>query len=172
MKSIFVALIAALSAVSAVSVQQQLPLPFDDISVNKAAPTKPVPGESPVAICDIDASQLLDIRYLKINPNPPQKGADLYIEGEGYLYEPISEGAFVEVEVRYGFIRLVKETIDLCEQLEKADKSCPLDKGVIKFAKSVELPGEIPPYNVVARAYKEDFSEITCLQASVEFSRS
>ncbi|KAK9359126.1 ML domain-containing protein [Lipomyces starkeyi] len=167
-------ILAAAAAVSAVSIQQ-LPLPFDEPDVSLlAAPTRPVPGQSPVAICDLDASQVLDIKYLKIDPNPPLKGAELYIEGEGYLAEQINEGAFVEVEVRYGFIRLVKETIDLCEQLENADRPCPLEKGTIKFSKTVELPNEIPPgkYNVVARAYEEDYQLITCLTASVEFTRN
>ncbi|KAK9446761.1 ML domain-containing protein [Limtongia smithiae] len=166
-------LLAAVAA--ALAPNQQAPLPFDDeVSLLAQAPTRPVPGKSPVAICDLDAPQLLDIKYLKISPNPPVKGAELYIEGEGVLAEAVAEGAFVEVEVRYGFIRLVKETIDLCEQLEKADRACPLEKGVIKFAKSVELPGEIPPgkYNVIARAYKDDYSEITCLTAAVEFPRA
>ncbi|KAK9354180.1 ML domain-containing protein [Lipomyces doorenjongii] len=167
-------ILAAAAAVSAVSIQQ-LPLPFDEPAVSLlAAPTRPVPGQSPVAICDLDASQVLDIKYLNIDPNPPLKGAELYIEGEGYLAEQINEGSFVEVEVRYGFIRLVKETIDLCEQLENADRPCPLEKGTIKFSKTVELPNEIPPgkYNVVARAYKEDYQLITCLTASVEFARN
>ncbi|KAK9476085.1 ML domain-containing protein [Lipomyces japonicus] len=170
-----VAPLLALAASVAAFQQQQAPLPFDVNSVVAAGtPTKPVPGESPIEVCDIDVDQILDITYLKIDPNPPHKGAELYIEGEGILSDSISEGAFVEVEVRYGFIRLVKETIDLCEQLEKVDKACPLEKGVIKFEKTVELPDEIPPgkYNVVARAYKEDFSEITCLSAQVEFARS
>ncbi|KAK9491938.1 ML domain-containing protein [Lipomyces doorenjongii] len=167
-------ILAAAAAVSAVSIQQ-LPLPFDEPAVSLlAAPTRPVPGQSPVAICDLDASQVLDIKYLNIDPNPPLKGAELYIEGEGYLAEQINEGSFVEVEVRYGFIRLVKETIDLCEQLENADRPCPLEQGTIKFSKTVELPNEIPPgkYNVVARAYKEDYQLITCLTASVEFARN
>lgn len=150
MKFSLLSAFAALAlSVHAVSVQQA-PLPFELMSAEPlgSAPTKPVPGQSPMLICDLDAPQLLEITYLKINPNPPKKGADLFIEGEGFLAETITEGAFVEVEVRYGFIRLVKETIDLCEQLGKADKSCPLDRGVIKFAKSVELPGEIPPVSI------------------------
>ncbi|KAK9370986.1 ML domain-containing protein [Lipomyces kononenkoae] len=167
-------LAAAAVAVSAVSVQQ-LPLPFDEPGVSVlAAPTKPIPGDSPIAVCDIDTSQILDIKYLKIDPNPPLKGAELYIEGEGYLAEQINDGSFVELEVRYGFIRLVKETIDLCEQLANADRPCPLEKGTIKFSKTVELPNEIPPgkYNVIARAYKEDYQMIACLTASVEFPRN
>ncbi|KAK7206155.1 Phosphatidylglycerol/phosphatidylinositol transfer protein [Myxozyma melibiosi] len=176
MKFSLLSLVAALAATAtAVSIQQE-PMPFELMEAKPmgGAPTKPVPGKSPMLVCDLDVSQLLDITYLKINPNPPQKGADLFIEAEGILKDTIGEGAFVEVEVRYGFIRLVKETIDLCEQVEKADKSCPLDRGVIKFSKSVELPGEIPQgkYNVVARAYKEDYTEITCLTAQVEFARS
>ncbi|KAJ8099723.1 ML domain-containing protein [Lipomyces tetrasporus] len=167
-------ILAAAAAVSAVSVQQ-LPLPFDEEIVSTlAAPTRPVPGNSPIAVCDIDDSQILDLKYLKIDPNPPLKGAELYIEGEGYLDEQIDDGAFVEIEVRYGFIRLVKETIDLCEQLEKADGSCPVEKGPIKFSNTVELPNEIPPgkYNVISRAYKADYKLISCLTATVEFPRN
>ncbi|KAK9453804.1 ML domain-containing protein [Dipodascopsis uninucleata] len=169
-------LATALFAATTIVAASELPIPFDtQSSVELFANTnKPIPGSSPVNICDVDSKQVLDIKYLKIDPNPPKRGEELYIEGEGYLSDTITQGAFVEVEVKYGFIRLVKETLDLCEQLEKAEKPCPLEKGVINFAKSVELPNEIPAgkYNVVARAYKEDYTEIACLTAQVEFSRS
>jgi len=174
MKFFFATAVATMiAAVLARSSQVSLPFDTTSIAISEEA-TKPVPGSSPVLVCDIDAAQILDIKYLKIDPNPPVKGESLYIEAEGVLSDTIYEGSFVEVEVRYGFIRLVKETIDLCEQMEKAEKSCPIEKGVIKFSKSVDLPSEIPPgkYNVIARAYTEDYTEITCLTAQVEFARS
>ncbi|KAK9471166.1 putative ML domain protein [Dipodascopsis tothii] len=172
MKLLPTILLALPALASALSIQSPFDVPSTP-AIQRAA-TKPVPGSSPVELCDLDTPQVLSIDYIKINPNPPKKGESLYIEGSGILAADIEEGAFVEVEVRYGFIRLVKETIDLCEQLEQVDKSCPLKKGPIDFSKDVELPDEIPPgkYNAIARAYTADYKEITCLTAIVEFARS
>lgn len=48
------------------------------------------------------------------------------------------------LQVKYGVITLIKQTVDLCEQVKNVDLECPLE-GEMKFVKEVELPREIPP---------------------------
>lgn len=134
--------------------------------------TKVIPGDSPVDLCDAEYKQLLDIDYIDVDPNPPAKGENLTISAAGYLHTEVTEGAYVEVDVRYGYIRLLRQTIDLCEQLENVNLTCPLQEGKLDLTKIIELPSEIPPgkYLAFARAYTADDEFITCLSAQVEFS--
>lgn len=130
-----------------------------------------IPGGSPIALCDTEEDQLLNIEYIKIDPKLPTRGANLTISAAGTLSKDIVEGAYVIVDVRYGYVRLLKQTIDLCEEIENVDMECPLEAGYQKLTKQIELPNEIPPgkYFVEARAYDIEDELITCLKASVEF---
>jgi hypothetical protein len=118
---------------------QQNPLisPFDS---NK------VPGKSPVEICSLSPSDdLVIIEYINLTPNPPQAGQNLTIDAMGYLKVDIEEGAYANFEVKYGFIKLLTGTADLCEKAAEVDLECPIKKGQIKVQKVVELPAQIPP---------------------------
>lgn len=132
---------------------------------------KPVPGDSPVSVCDCQSPQILEMQELTLSPNPPARGANLTIDAKGFLSEGVKEGAYVEVDVRYGYIRLLHQTYDLCEQLSNVDMECPLSKGEYIITKQVEIPQEVPPgkYVVYARAYTADDDYIACLTGSVEF---
>lgn len=57
----------------------------------------------------------------------------------------MEKGAYVQLQVKYGLITLVKQTVDLCEQVSNVDLDCPLDAGTLDLQKDVELPKEIPP---------------------------
>ena len=57
----------------------------------------------------------------------------------------MEEGAYVAITVKYGLITLIKSRIDLCEQVKNVDLECPLEKGLLKVTKDVDLPNEIPP---------------------------
>ncbi|KAJ8124613.1 hypothetical protein O1611_g9027 [Lasiodiplodia mahajangana] len=98
-------------------------------------------------------------------------GTELVIHATGTVYEPIEQGAYVQLVVKYGLIRLLSTKADLCEQVENVDMKCPIEKGVLSITKSVEIPKEVPPgtYNVFADVYNSDETPITCLQATVTF---
>lgn len=132
---------------------------------------RPIPGDSPLLQCDVTEPQLLNLQSVIIEPNPPVKGANLTIVAKGYLAKDIVDGAYVEVDVRYGFIKLVHETFDICEEITKVDMECPVKAGQQIVMKEVEIPAEVPPgkYTVVARAYTKDDEFITCLSGTVEF---
>lgn len=72
-------------------------------------------------------------------------GQTLVIEAAGTLHERIEKGATVLLEVKYGLITLVRQTADLCEQIENVDLHCPLEKGDMTLKTQVDLPKQIPP---------------------------
>lgn len=135
---------------------------------------RPIPGDSPLVQCDVTEPQILNLQSVILEPNPPVKGANLTIVAKGYLSQDIADGAYVEVDVRYGFIKLVHETFDICEEITKVDMECPIEAGQQVIMKEVEIPAEVPPgkYTVVARAYTKDDEFITCLSGTVEFPSS
>lgn len=133
---------------------------------------KPVPGDNPVSVCDIDQPQLLDITLVNLSPNPPDRGTELTITATGIISKTIEEGAYVDVEVRFGYIKLLTKTFDLCEQVGEVDLSCPLEAGEYELSKTVEIPNEVPPgkYTVWARAFTKDDEFISCITATVVFN--
>jgi hypothetical protein len=72
-------------------------------------------------------------------------GTELLITASGTVHETIAEGSYVKLQVKYGLITLITQTIDLCEQLGNVDLGCPVEPGVLTVTKSVDLPKAIPP---------------------------
>jgi hypothetical protein len=73
------------------------------------------------------------------------RGTKLVIRASGTVFERVEEGAYVKLVVKYGLIRLISTTADLCEQIENVDLKCPIEKGVLSITKSVDIPKEVPP---------------------------
>jgi hypothetical protein len=87
---------------------------------------------------------------------------------------------------------LIKQKLDLCDQVTNIDLECPLKKGPIQFTKDVDLPSRIPPvrynpsdlprrllanrykgnYKALAHAFTKDDKEVTCLEAEIHFGAS
>ncbi|RKP30750.1 hypothetical protein METBISCDRAFT_30654 [Metschnikowia bicuspidata] len=126
---------------------------------------KPVPGNAPIVQCDVLTPQVLKLQHVTIDPNPPVRGRNLTFTATGLLSQDIVDGAYVKVDVRFGFIRLIKKTYDLCEQVQNIDLKCPIRLGKQEITKTVEIPADVPPgrYIVNARAYNKDDELITCL---------
>ncbi|CAB4253208.1 similar to Saccharomyces cerevisiae YDL046W NPC2 Functional homolog of human NPC2/He1 [Maudiozyma barnettii] len=136
--------------------------------------TKPIAGESPLLLCDLEEKQLLDISAVVLSPNPPERGNELLITATGEVKTTIKEGAYVDVEVRLGYIKLLTQTFDLCEVLKENDVNgltCPVKPGVYDLKKKVEIPDEVPPgkYTILARAYTIDNDLLTCITGEVIF---
>lgn len=147
---------------------------FQPLQTHELASNKPIPGDSPIFKCDVDDKQLLDIKSVELSPNPPKKGQNLTITASGQLHQELVEGAYIDVEVRLGYIRLLYNTYDLCEQLDEhdvEDLKCPIKPGTYNLKKEVAIPAEVPPgkYVFVARAYTYDDELISCLTGEVLF---
>lgn len=116
-----------------------------DPLINPLDSTK-VPGKSPVEICSLSPSDdLVDIKYINLTPNPPEAGQNLTIDAMGYLKTEIEEGSYANFEVKYGFIKLLSGTADLCEKAAEVNLQCPVQKGEVSIQKLVGLPSQIPP---------------------------
>ncbi|CAG8502452.1 9375_t:CDS:2, partial [Cetraspora pellucida] len=114
---------------------------------------------------------ILTITRLEITPDPPVKGHELNISAAGYLSETVVQGSYINLTVKFGLIKLLKKTLDLCEQVEKVNKKCPLEKGEQTLEHTVELPKEIPPgkYFVDVQVFTPEHRRIACLQATAFF---
>lgn len=66
--------------------------------------------------------------------------------------ETIEDGAYVDLEVKYGYIRLISTRADLCKEIKNVELDCPIEKGKITIVKTVDLPKEIPPVRQLCRA--------------------
>ncbi|KAK4204068.1 putative Phosphatidylglycerol/phosphatidylinositol transfer protein precursor [Triangularia verruculosa] len=131
-----------------------------------------IPGDNPLKYCDTDhKDDIITIEKVDLTPNPPEAGTTLIIEASGTVKETIVEGAYVKLQVKYGYIRLISTQADLCKEIKNVDLDCPIEKGKISITKSVDLPKEIPPgkYTVEADVYTVDDEHVTCLTATVIF---
>ena len=76
------------------------------------------------------------------------------ISAKGTLLERIDQGATVNLEVKWGLITLIKQTVDLCDELKNVDLECPLEKGSMILTKEVDLPKQIPPVRCVYNRFR------------------
>lgn len=73
------------------------------------------------------------------------RGQTLTIDAKGTVQQEIQKGATVLIEVKYGLITLLKQSVDLCDQIENVDLQCPVKEGDLAITKQVDLPKQIPP---------------------------
>ena len=71
------------------------------------------------------------------------------IKASGTFSEEVEKGAYVNLQVKYGLIRLINQKADLCDQIKNVDLECPLKKGETEITKDVDLPKEIPPVSAI-----------------------
>ncbi|KJX96157.1 phosphatidylinositol/phosphatidylglycerol transfer protein [Zymoseptoria brevis] len=132
-----------------------------------------IPGENPLEHCADPKDDILALKKVDLNPNPPRAGTELTITASGILSEDVGEGAKIQLQVKYGLITIINQSADLCETVKNVDLECPLKKGKMGLTKVVKLPAQIPPgnYHVSADVVSKDGDKVTCLKASVEFKR-
>lgn len=134
-----------------------------------------IPGQSPLALCPgPHEKDLVTIESVDLLPNPPRPGKQLVIKAKGEVKQTITKGAYVQITVKYGLIRLISMKADLCDQITNVDLECPLEAGTMEITKSVDLPSVIPPgrYSVLADVHTADGTAVTCLTATIEFPRA
>ena len=86
-------------------------------------------------------------------------GQTLTIEAKGTLKEEVKKGAYALLEVKYGLITLIRQTVDLCDQIKNVALECPLKKGDMTLTKEVELPKQIPPVSDVLSVLLDTWGE-------------
>ncbi|KAH8554100.1 ml domain-containing protein [Umbelopsis sp. PMI_123] len=141
---------------------------FGEQTISNELETTDIPDN--LKLCG-DNKDLLVVKDITIEPNPPKKGEEMHVDFKGFLKEEVGDGAKIDVVVKYGAVRLLHRVFDLCEQAPQVDKECPIEQGDFTANKTVALPKDIPPgkYTVMAHIYTEDERPITCITGTIVF---
>lgn len=115
-----------------------------------------------------DDSKRLKSPKINIDPNPPKKGEKINISFELDLLEEVTSGE-MKVNLKYGNIPIVDETLDLCDLVTQINKECPLKKGDFSFKFDEQIPDYIPSGGYEAKAVLSDQNgaEMFCLEVDI-----
>ncbi|KAJ7119987.1 ML domain-containing protein [Mycena crocata] len=118
-------------------------------------------------------SDAIRLELLTMSPDPPVPGKNLTITVKGLARKTIKEGAYADVVVKMGLIKLLTRRFDICEEARNANVSvtCPVAKGMHRVVHTVALPWEIPPakFKAEVRAYTVDDEDMLCSIFDVDF---
>ncbi|KIK93650.1 hypothetical protein PAXRUDRAFT_828750 [Paxillus rubicundulus Ve08.2h10] len=120
-------------------------------------------------------SDPVQLKSISLFPDPPKPGQDLTITVVGTAVETIEDGAYADVVVKLGLIKLLTKRFDVCEEARSANASvqCPVEKGDYTVVQTVSLPKEIPQakFSVSVRGYTKDEDDMLCLDLKVDFMK-
>ncbi|PPQ64423.1 hypothetical protein CVT26_002130 [Gymnopilus dilepis] len=115
------------------------------------------------------------IDSIHVTPDPPQPGQDLTVTVKGTVVEQIEEGAYADVTVKLGLVKLLQKRFDVCEEARAANASvqCPVEKGAYTVEQTVALPKEIPKakFSIDVNGYTVDDDDMLCLNLKVDFMK-
>ncbi|KAF9044793.1 hypothetical protein BDZ89DRAFT_890204, partial [Hymenopellis radicata] len=117
----------------------------------------------------------VQIESIVVSPDPPKPGEDLTVTVKAVVTEVVEEGAYADVTVKLGLIKILSKTFDICEEARNANASisCPVQKGPYTVVQTVALPKEIPKakFKVDVNAYTVDDDDLMCLNLVVDFMK-
>ena len=64
----------------------------------------------------------------------------------------------MNLQVKYGLIRIINQREDLCDQLQNVDTECPVGPGPVKVIKEINLPAQIPSVSIFKTVDEEKYS--------------
>jgi hypothetical protein len=113
------------------------------------------------------------ISHFDISPDPPQTGQPLTVTLSGYLNKHVMEGSVLELEVNYHRIRLIKKTMDICQELVKvknAPEYCPIQPGEKVWDYTLDMQQKIPSgkYNIYLNLRDQNENQIWCANIKLE----
>ncbi|KAG1755202.1 ML domain-containing protein [Suillus paluster] len=118
----------------------------------------------------------IQLESISLSPDPPKPGQDLTVTVVGTAQERIEDGAYADVVVKLGLIKLLTKTFDVCNEARSANATvqCPVEEGQYTVVQTVALPKEIPQakFSVSVRGYTADDDDMLCLDLKVDFMRS
>ncbi|CUA69656.1 Phosphatidylglycerol/phosphatidylinositol transfer protein [Rhizoctonia solani] len=115
----------------------------------------------------------VSIKSIEVTPDPPKPGQDLTVKVVATSSKEIQEGAYADVVVKLGLIKLLQKKFDICEEARNANATiqCPVGKGDHEVVQTVALPREIPraKFTVDVKAYDADEEDLACVKLNVDF---
>jgi len=132
-----------------------------------------------------DFDDLLTIDSLTATPTAPQPGSDLQITIKGTTSADITAGAYIDVTVKLGLIKLLRKQFDLFEELRASSttvgqatlnmtvaqqKDSVIPAGDFTLTYAITLAKEIPKarFNVTAEFWNTDDADIATIGAQLE----
>ncbi|KAI0038691.1 hypothetical protein FA95DRAFT_1505197 [Auriscalpium vulgare] len=119
-------------------------------------------------------SDPIQIRSISVFPDPPEPGQNLTVTVSAALAGmTVKEGAYADVTVKLGLVKIVKKQYDLCEEARNADANvtCPVGPGDYTVIQIVELPKKIPQAKFAMKvdAYTYDDDALFCVDLMVDY---
>ncbi|KAF8735486.1 hypothetical protein AX14_001982 [Amanita brunnescens Koide BX004] len=122
--------------------------------------------------CSVSSGPI-QLQSLEVSPDPPKAGQSLTVKAKANVQDVIEEGAYADVTVKLGLIKLLHKRFDLCEEARNSNASvtCPVQPGPYEVEQTVQLPKEIPraKFHVDVQGYTVDDEELLCLKLMVDF---
>ncbi|KAJ1567764.1 Phosphatidylglycerol/phosphatidylinositol transfer protein, partial [Cladochytrium tenue] len=102
---------------------------------------------------------------ITLTPDPPRRGRPLTVSVVGELSTDVVDGAWADVTVKLGLLKLVEQRLDLCKESEGIGRQCPYEQGYQNVTHTVDLPREVPPgrYTIAVHAANADDAPLACL---------
>ncbi|KAF8198922.1 ML domain-containing protein [Pholiota molesta] len=117
----------------------------------------------------------VQIESITVSPDPPEPGQDMTVTVKGTAREVIEDGAYADVTVKLGLIKILQREFDVCEEARNANASvqCPVEKGTYVVKQTVALPKEIPKakFTVDIQGYTANDDDMLCLKLTVDFMK-
>ncbi|KAF8640872.1 hypothetical protein AX17_000520 [Amanita inopinata Kibby_2008] len=115
----------------------------------------------------------IQLDSIEVFPDPPKPGQDLTVKVKGVVKDVIQEGAYADVTVKLGLVKLLQKRFDVCEEARNANASvrCPVQPGPYTVEQTVSLPKEIPKakFMVNIRGFTTEEEDMICLDLKVDF---
>ncbi|GJE87589.1 phosphatidylglycerol/phosphatidylinositol transfer protein [Phanerochaete sordida] len=125
--------------------------------------------------CGDPETDPLKVISIEISPDPPKPGEDLTVNVVGEAREKIEDGAYADVVVKVGAIKILQKEFDLCEEARNAHAniSCPVEKGEHTVEHTVTLPKEIPPapFKVHIDGWTVEDEPLVCVDIAIDFRK-
>ncbi|KAI4528563.1 hypothetical protein K525DRAFT_183929 [Schizophyllum commune Loenen D] len=130
-----------------------------------------------------DETSTVQLKSIDILPDPPIPGQQLTMTVKADVQETIQEGAYADVAVKVGLIKLLQKQFDICEEARvfkfsfarnaNSTVQCPVAKGEHTVVQTVQLPREIPPamFKIDVLAWTHEDENMACAKFEVDFRK-
>ncbi|KAI0067734.1 hypothetical protein BV25DRAFT_1876416 [Artomyces pyxidatus] len=163
----------ALLALTYLSATRATPFESQEALVLNGPPVHTTEGWSWID-CGLE-TDAIQIQSIDVSPDPPKPGQNMTVTVVAAAQGKVEDGAYADVTVKLGLIKLLQKQFDLCEEARKADTTvqCPVEEGSYTVVQTVELPKEIPQakFAVSVRAYTKDDDDLFCVDLKVDFMK-
>ncbi|MEV8017284.1 ML domain-containing protein [Streptomyces sp. NPDC086554] len=126
-------------------------------------------------------SDALQIQSVTASPDPLDAKESSRFTIKGFAQEPIEEGAYADVVIKLGLIKILSKRFDLLEELRRDQfftlvspaSTSPLPKGEIELTFTPPLPNPTPQakFSVSLRAFTVDDEDLACLDFKLDYMK-